>query len=328
MSEIKIKSILIFVLVLSTILLNSCDASRENPLDPNSKDNLLGTIQGTVQTYSLPYTPITNAEVFWKPGNILVFTDTSGNFTVPNVKTENGLLIFRKAGFNTDTIQVNWNGTKKINEQVNLNTVPTLDSLKIYTIVINVSDSVSQMNQLNIDTKVRDPDNDIDTVFVFNSQTGLNKAMDFNVANKTYQSILTPGELNLNDLEETIGLKFNFRIKNISGDVFTLEGGSVTRVIESCVTGLLPDSNQVINVIPFMLNWNGFLPGYTFHYKIEIYTNDVANSQLVLWQDNISSQDTSFAVNSLDAGNYWWVVWIIDDFNNMSRSAPATFVIQ
>lgn len=328
MPEVRKKGILICILILGTIIFNSCDASRENPLDPNSKDNLLGTIQGTVQTYSLPYTPITNVEVLWKPGSILVYTDNSGNFSVPNVKTENGLLIFRKDGFLSDTIQVDWNGTRKVNEQVNLNTIPTLDSLAIYTVVINVSDTSSQMYELIIRTKVKDPDNDIDTVFVVNDQVGLDKVMDFNVADKTYQSILTLGDLNLNDIEETLGLKFNFVIKNIAGYVYTLSGGSVTRVIKDRMAGLLPDSNQIISALPFDLQWNGFSSGYSFHYIIEVYTNDVSNPQLVLRQDNISSQVTSFSVISLDVGNYWWVVWIVDEFNNMSRSAPATFVIQ
>jgi hypothetical protein len=328
MPEGKIKSITVSMLALCTIILNSCNALRENPLDPNSEDNILGSISGTVQTYSLPYTPIAGVEVYWRSGNILVLTDTAGNFTISNVKTENGPLIFRKEGFHSDTIQVNWKGTKKVDELVNLNSFPALDSLSIYTVVVNVADTTEQMYQLVISIKVRDLDNDIDTVFVVNSKVGLNKAMDFNIANKKYQSILTLEDLNLNNIEETVGLVFNFRVKNILGDVYTLDGGSVTRVIKDRISGLQPDSNHVITSFPFKLYWGSFSPGYSFHYMVEIYTNDVANPQLVLRQSDISSQDTSFIVSNLDTGEYWWVIWVIDDFNNMSRSAPATFIIQ
>jgi hypothetical protein len=171
-------------------------------------------------------------------------------------------------------------------------------------------------------------DNDIDSVFVVNDQVGLNKAMDFNAAAKTYQSILTLSELNLNDLEETIGLQFNFRIKNILGENYILDGGSVARVIKDRILGLLPDSDQIISTFPFNLRWNRFNAGYQFHYMVEVFTNDIADPQLVLRQNNIAAEDSSVVVDSLAANGYWWVVWTIDNFNNMSRSAPATFVIQ
>jgi len=328
MPEVKIPGIIFIIPLMLAFILNSCDALRDNPLDPNSGDNLLGSISGSVQTYSLPYTPISGVEVYWKPGNIMVLTDTSGSFKITNIRTEDGMLIFRKAGFHSDTILVNWNGTKKISEQVNLNSYPTLDSLAIYSVVINVSDTSSQMYQLVFSIKVTDLDNDVDTIFVVNDQIGLRKAMDFNIANKTYQSILTLEDLNLTDIEQTVGLKFNFLLKNILGEVYTLEGGTITRVIKNRILGLQPDGNKIISLFPFGLRWNSFHPGYSFHYAVEVFTNDVSNPQLVLSQNNISSQDTTYNVDSLDTGDYWWVVWIVDDFNNMSRSAPATFIIQ
>ncbi len=310
------------------LIFNSCDALRENPLDPNSSDNLLGIIKGTVQTFSLPYTPISSVEVLWKPGNTIAYTDTSGNFTLANIKTVDGFLVFRKNGFHTDSIQVNWKGTRKVDEQVNLNAYPILDSLSIYTVVININDTSAQNYELIISTKIKDVDNDIDSVFVINDQIELNKAMDFNAASKTYQSILTLPDLHLTDLEQTIGLMFNFRIKNILGETYILNGGSVTRVLKNRIRGLQPDNNLIINTIPFNLVWNKFTAGYQFHYMVEVYTNDIANPQLVLRKNNIAAQDTIVVVDSLASENYWWVVWTIDNFNNMSRSSPATFMIQ
>lgn len=308
------------------IYLNSCDASRENPLDPNSKDNLLGTIDGTVQTFSLPYTPIKDVEVFWKPGNILVYSDTGGNFTIPNIKTENGILIFRKAGYHTDTIQVDWAGARKINEQINLNKIPILDSLSVYSVLINSVNPPLLMSELVIRTKILDADNDIDTVAVVNDQQGLDKAMDFNIASKTFQTVLTPEELNITDLEQSIGLEFDFRVRDVLGEIYMLHGDGVNRIIKDQVMGLQPANDQQITVVPFNLSWNSFLPGYSFHYMVEIYTAD--GSQLVFRKDSISAGDTSFKVTTMDSGSYWWVIWIIDEFNDMSRSLPATFIVQ
>ncbi len=324
--EEKIKSIIAFVLVSGMLFLNSCEAPRENPLDPNSPDNQLGTIDGNVQTFSLPYTPIKNVEVIWKPGERLVYSDTSGNFIIPNIKTENGSLIFRKEGYHTDTVRVDWAGTRKVNKQVNLNKIPMLDSLFIYSEVINTISPNSEMDNLVIQTKIIDVDNDIDTVFVLNDQQGLDKAMDFNVASKYFQAVLTPEDLNLSDIEQTIGLEFDFRIRDVLGDIYLLKGGKVTRIIKDQVTGLQPTDDQVITTQPFDLSWNSFAAGYTFHYMVEIYTND--GSLLVKRGSNIPAQDTTFSVDSLDAGSYWWVIWVIDNFNNKDRSLPASFSVQ
>ena len=322
----NIKIVLVLLVASVILLLNSCNAPRENPLDPDSADNHLGTIEGMVETFSLPYTPIENVEIIWKPGNMLVYSDKYGNFSFTNVKTEDGPLIFRKDGYHPDTVQVVWAGTRKISEQVNLNKIPTVDSLFIYSSVTNTSNPPGSMSELVIKTKITDIDNDIDTVFVVNDQLELNKAMDFNVASKTFETELTSEELNLTDLEQSVGLQFNFRVRDVLGESYLLNGGSVKRVIKDQVTGMMPANDQVITSVPFDLTWTGFTSGYSFTYMIEIYTND--GSQLILSADNIPSQVTKYAVNSLDSGNYYWVIWIIDDFNDMARSVPATFSVQ
>ncbi len=324
--EEKIKSLVAFLVVTVVIFLNSCDAPRENPLDPNSNDNQLGTIGGTVQTFSLPYTPIKDVEVFWKPGNRMVYTDMNGDFSVPNIKTENGQLIFRKEGYHNDTVMVDWAGRREVNEQVNLNKIPALDSLSIYSVVLNSSNPDLVMSELVIQTKVKDIDNDIDTVYVVNGQLGLMKPMDFNIASKTFMTALTPQELGLTDIEQTIGLEFDFRVRNVLGEISVLHGSGVKRIIKDQVTGLLPSDEQVVSAVPFDLTWDRYSPGYLFRYKVEIYTND--GSQLVISEDNVSAQDTAFTVNSIDAGSYWWVIWVIDEFNNQDRSTPAAFSVQ
>lgn len=326
MPEEKIKSLIVFLLVTGIIFFNSCDAPRENPLDPNSSENQLGILEGTVQTFSLPYTPIKDVEVFWKPGSIMVYSNANGNFSIPNVKTVNGQLIFRKDGYHNDTIMVDWAGGREINEQVNLNKVPILDSLSIYSVVMNSSNPPSVMSELFFQTMVKDVDNDIDTVYVINDQTGLMKAMDFDIASKTFLTELTPQEMGLTDIEQAIGLEFDFLVRNVLGEISVLHGTDVKRVIKDQVTGLQPSNDQVISSVPFNLSWKRFNSGYSFRYKIEISTSD--GSQVVFSQDSVSAQDTSFTIDNLETGSYWWAIWVIDNFNNQDRSVPAAFSVQ
>lgn len=323
--KLRIKNLTFFLIFLGITFINSCEAPRENPLDPNSSDNLLGTIEGTIQTFSLPYTPIKNVEVIWRPGNILVYSDANGNFSIPNIKTENGPLIFRKEGYHTDTMQIDWAGERKLKEQINLNKIPELDSLSVYSVITNTAIPPSPMSKIVIETKIADIDNDIDTVFVVNDHTGLEKAMDFNIVSKTFYTELTPEDLNLTDLEQSIGLEFNFRVRDILGEIYILKGGSVKRIINDSITGMQPAGDSVVTALPFYLRWEGFMPGYSFSYKVEIYTND--GSQQVL-EENVSSDMTSYLIDSLDTGNYYWVIWVVDDFNDMNRSLPVTFSVQ
>lgn len=323
---VRIKIITVFLIASGIILFNSCDASRENPLDPNSSDNLLGTLEGTVQTFSLPYTPIKDVEVLWKPGNILVYTDASGNFTIPNVKRENGPLIIRKEGYHEDTVQVDWAGKQKVSEQINLNKIPELDSLLIYSRLTNTLNPPSTISEIVIQTKISDVDNDIDTVFVVNEELGLVKAMDFDIGSKTFQVILGLQDLNIADLEQAVGLEFDFRIRDILGEIYPLKGSSVKRVIKDQVTGLQPSNDQIITVLPLKLSWNSYLAGFSFHYNIEIYTNE--GGQLVQSINDISSDSTFKTIDTLDSGNYWWRIWVVDQFNDINKSLPATFSVQ
>ncbi len=326
MPEEKIKSLLAFLIFSVILLLNSCDAPRENPLDPNSSDNQLGTIEGAVQTFSLPYTPIKDVEVYWKPGSKMVYTDANGNFSVPNTKKVNGQLIFRKEGYHNDTVMVDWANSRKVNEQVNLNKLPTLDSLSIYGVVLNSADPSPVMSELVIQAMIEDIDNDIDTVYVLNDKVGLMKAMDFDIASKTFLTMLTPQELGLTDLEQTIGLEFDFRVRNVLGETSVLHGAGVKRIISSPVTGLQPTNGKIISSVPFNLSWDRYNSGYSFRYKIEISTDD--GSQVIFSKDSISSQITSYTVDSLDTRSYRWVIWVIDEFNNKCRSIPAAFSVQ
>ena len=182
------------------------------------------------------------------------------------------------------------------------------------------------MSEIVIQTKISDVDNDIDTVFVVNDNLGVVKAMDFDIGSKTFQTILSLEDLNITDLEQAVGLEFDFRIRDILGEIYLLKGSTVKRVIKDQVTGLQPSNDQVVTTLPFKLSWDSYTTGFDFHYNIEIYTND--GSQLVKSINDISSDSTFKTIDTLDSGNYWWRIWVIDQFNDVNKSLPATFSLQ
>ena len=316
------------LLLLLLLFIYSCNAPRNNPLDPQNPDYGYAKLTGTVQTFSLPFTSLEGVSVMWTPSGRIVTTGADGKFTISNIAPVDGALIFEKSGFRSDTVRVNWKNLRSINIVVNLNQIPKLDSISIYTSVINQFNPPQPNYELMIRTKISDRDNDIDSVFVQNSDINFRKALDFNVTGKLYQTDINTDEMNITDIEETIGLDFNIVVKDIFNRYFNIGSGKVTRVIKDGAKIQFPANDTTIASSPDLL-WQRYKPGYPFSYTIEIYTNDFANSQLVLRAENVSSDSTSYQVRtSLKSRDYYWVIWVVDNFQNRSRSLPATFRVQ
>lgn len=304
----------------------SCNAPRNNPLDPETGYTATSVIEGTVQTFSLPYTAIENVSVYWEPGNTLIKTGSSGTFKITNINSVDGNLVFSKEGFRTDTVFVEWGNKKKISKTINLNKLPQIDSLSIYTLVINQFSSL-QIYRLNIRTKISDKDNDIDTVFIQNEALGLKKRLDYNVTEKMYQAALTAEELGITDIEEIIGIDFQVVVKDIFSKEFIPGSDKISRVIKEGSSTVSPNADGSSSADPLFV-WTKHRVGYSFKYMIEVYTKDFVNPQLVGRIENISSTLTQHQSNlNLPKGEYSWVIWIIDQFNNSFMSTPSTIIV-
>jgi hypothetical protein len=311
----------------SFLALKGCNAPRNNPLDPSGPNSGSGVIEGTVQTISLPYTPLPDVQVYWEPGGIVVKSDNMGRFIIENAHTQDGHLIFSKEGYRTDSVLINWGGNKKVNSHVNLNLLPSLDSIAIYTVIINQFGSF-QYFELVVDAKITDRDNDIDSVFIYNKDLGLKKHLNYNVTSKYYQTTLQSNELNIQDIEEIIGLNFEIHVKDIFQKQSMVGSERITRVIKEGSATVFPNADSVSTASP-NFSWTRHRVGYPFNYMIEVYSKDFVNPQLINRIENIPSNLTNFQSNiNLPLGEYFWVIWVIDNFHNRYRSTPATIVVE
>ena len=319
-----------FSLFLWVILLifSGCEAPRDNPLDPSNPNNeKKGTIEGTVQSFSLPYKGISDVKVFWAAGNVFVTTDTAGNFVILNVEPVDGSLIFEKQGYTADTVNVVWKNSKSLNYIVNLNQLPVLDSIAIYTSVINNA-SQPQNFELTIIAKISDPDKNIDSVYVSNSFLNLNSGLGYNLTDKVYQTSLSIDSLGISDLEQTIGLDFQINVIDNFNKKHNIGSGKVTRVIKNEVQLTSPAGGSTVDTLP-RFSWQKFDAGYTYTYMLEVFTNNLANAQLVFRAENLPSDSLSYTTKKpIAQGEYYWVVWAVDRFKNRSRSKPLIFKVQ
>ena len=152
----KISSIFLLIAFV-LIAFNSCNAPRNNPLDPANPEYGISAIEGTVREDSYPFNSIEGVNALWRNEGISVETNSDGYFILQNLKRFDGWLIFSKGNYNNDSVYVSWNGRNKVSENIALNARPVLDSLQFYSIILNRY-QFNQDSRLFTAAKVSDPD--------------------------------------------------------------------------------------------------------------------------------------------------------------------------
>ncbi len=313
------------ILILSAALFY-CDAPRLNPLDPQNPDYQFAVLDGYVKTATVASLPIAGVNVFWRPQNILLTTDVNGYFKLDNLQKQNGWLYFQKEGYSSDSTLVSWNNQKNFYVNMSLNSIPRIDSLSIYTSVVNRYPDVQQY-KLAIHAGISDDEGDVDSVFVVANQLNFNKPLAYNPLSRSYQKDFSQADLGLQSIDEGIGKIFNIIVKDKQKRIFNIGSSTIKRIIKQEVLPETPSNKQIVGSIP-TLRWTRFLPGFNFHYMVQIYTDEV--SPVLIWQkDNISKDDIQVITGTtLSAGDYYWVIWSIDDFQDRCRSKPVSFVVK
>ncbi len=326
--RIYFRKIILFLASSLFIIAVSCDAPRENPVDPDNPDNKLSRINGIVKTKGFPFNPIENVSVFWENDNILVQTDEDGEYEIRNVIRNNGWLKFRAEGYSDDSTFIDWEEGNVFSGEIFLNSEPKLDSLEFFSVVVNRF-QFNQRYSLGVRARVSDFEgvNDIDTVAIDNEEINLYKVLTYDPAEDYYIAELTLRDMNISSLNEIIGKDFRILVTDLDENVFIVGITNIKRIINEEVELISPINNESVSE-PIRLNWTRFLPGYNFTYRVEIFTNETPPI-LLYTEENISRDSISHRVNfDFEGTNYFWVIWAIDDFKNQSRSKPGSFIIQ
>lgn len=317
----------LFLLACLLIITISCNAPRENPVDPNNPDNKLSSISGVVKAQGYPFEPIKNVDVFWANDNILVQTDENGEYNIPRVIRNNGWLTFHREGYSDDSTFIDWGKNDIVSNEIFLNSMPTLDSLEFFSVVENRF-QFNQKYYVKVRARVSDNEgvNDIVNVAIENNELNLLKFLDYDPAQNYYIGELTLSDLNITSLNEIIGKDFRILVNDLDSNTFVIGITNIKRVINEEIELIQPINNEQVST-PFKLNWIRFIPGFNFTYRVEIFTNETPPS-MVYSEGNIAQDSISHTVSSqFGGGNFFWVIWAIDEFNNQSRSKPGSFII-
>jgi hypothetical protein len=320
---------IVFVLIiLFSWVCYTCDAPRHNPLDPDNPDNNLVAISGKVKNISSPFAPVNDVTVLWQDGNKLDQTDLNGDYQIENIAPNDGWLYFSKAGYLTDSLYIEWDKQKNQNLNIELNAIPVLDSLLIYSIIQNRYPTL-QVLTLGIEAVITDPDNDIDTIYVENPDLNFKNYLLFDPNLQMYKRTFSMSDLGIINAEAIIGHEFNIIDKDSYDHRIFLDKMSIKRIIKEQINLISPGSNDVVSSQP-TLNWEPLTPGFSLTYDIEIYNTDNLEAELKWRKQGISQGTSSIIVDkNLSASpNYFWVIWCIDEFNNRSRSRPKSFEVE
>ena len=322
----RYKRIFISFSILTLILLHwSCEAPHLNPLDPQNPSKKSYTIEGYVFTFSLPRLPIENALVIWHNENKAVLTNSNGYFKIDIQNPNDGWLKVIQDGYKPDSVFINWNSSKFYKEFY-LNQIPELDSIEFYSILLNQYPDL-QSTTLNVRVKISDRDNDVDSVYIENASDNSKFHLSYNPQTKFYERSFDEFEFNVEDFTEIIGIKFNILVKDFSDDFFKIGEEKLNRVIKNEITLEAPLNNDTVSTKPY-LRWRRFMPGFKFSYSVEVL-NDEFPPKTIWSKDNISMEETGIQIDfNLPAGNYYWVVWCVDQFLNRARSKPGSFVVK
>jgi len=324
--RIKCLHIFLSLSLLSILFQIYCDAPRYNPLDPKNPSSAFRSISGRVLTITTPANPIANVTVYWQNNDRMVFTDDNGYFNINDVLPQNGWLLLSRDGYLSDSVEVIWTDNQNVNVQILLNAKPHLDSLVIYSEIRNMWPDRKTPTVIII-AEITDTDNDIDSVYVVNSNLKIKQYLKYNVDDRLYEKTLSIYSLNVNSIEQAVGHDFEVKVVDRFSHIITVGSERVQRIIHDEVKFASPSSYDIVPATP-QLQWQSFNPGFKFTFFIEIFTNEIISEKV--WEMGaIPSDRTDLTVGrTLPSGDYFWVIWCVDEFYNRSRSKPASFTVE
>lgn len=318
-------------IILVLFMVYSCDANRLNPLDPQNPnykkpDTTKFKISGTIKTQAAPQLAISNVEIFWANDDKFLKSDENGNFTFKDLRPQNGWLVFEKNEYYKDSTFIEWDTLKSITSNKFLVTLPSVKDFSIYSEVL-YNHSQNQFN-LGFSVEINDKDNRVDSVIIINQSLNIYKNLTEVLVNK-FEIAGKISSFGLNSLEQVIGR--DFELVFIDNNLNRIVAGNSTlhRIIKDEIIFRSPINQEVVSSKP-ELKWKIFEPGFNFNYKIEIWTRETGSVK-ILEYENIPSDSVSFLVpdeiSTVGINDFNWVIWCIDEFNNKSRSKPASFIV-
>jgi Carboxypeptidase regulatory-like domain len=322
------------LLFLSGIILGCLsDAPHDNPLDPASPHfDPTGQINGTVVHLNAPTAPIPSALITVDSTGTSVLSNAAGQFSIPSVPSRTVSLIVSKQGYLIDTIQINVVAGQTYNVESSLDALPQISNASVITRKIDQWWPGPVYNAF-ISATITDPDGQTDlTDSVYCHVDTLAFPMAYSPTGQTWELTITSDQLPSENLQWLVGKPFVIDAFDKSEGEGSSVDFYVSRIIESeaTPTSPAPPADTVEDTLQF--EWDPPSPSdilFTHTYVINV-VQVVADVQTLIWSSSTISSEPPFSYiypGTLQQGNYFWTITIVDEYGNSSQSKEATFTV-
>ena len=301
------------------ILFSCTEPSRDNPLDPLSPEYRGCVFQGKVLRL---YNNLPLSGIVVQTDSRFSVTDEDGAFFFDRLLPGAHSFVFSGEGFRPETIDVVLKDD--IDTVLRLDALPIFEEASLYSIHVRSPSQGGDRYELGLRARVSDPDGipDICAVSaIFDSET-----LSLSFSDGTYGFIMTEDMFPDGDIRALEGIPFHFEAVDQSGAVNRSRDLYILRIMEETPMPISPANGDSVEY-PVDLVWDSGLLPFPYHFKIEVYRIIPGMPEMrVFVVDSLppEQQELRLTVHFVP-GYYFWTVWYVDEFGNMSRSKEALF---
>jgi Carboxypeptidase regulatory-like domain len=300
------------------------DASRDNPLDPANGIYVSGIVKRLYSNDGL-----SNAQIRLNPGNKITISDKNGNYRFSGVSPGLYEVMVSAEGFSKDTTEINLTNNTQVNFA--LDSLPYLKKINVTTSHITHWFPPDDIYSMLLETTGYDGDGsgDIKNVWYQIEEINFSDTLQRTApGGNIFRGQAVVLDLPVFNLQELIGKPFKFFIADLPGNTTESPPHFISRIIEETPQLSSPVGLTIISSSQIIFKWQAITNiHFPYTQKIEIYS--IGLGLKVDEINNINSDLSDFTYNSsLSNGDYYWVLYIVDEFGNNSGSKEGSFRVQ
>ncbi len=313
------------------VLACSRDAPHSNPLDPlNPHHHSAHALTGVVTGIYAPYVPLVNAQVRLPALRQAVDTDEQGHFRFESIQPGSYLVVAEKGGYRPDSQVVAVPKDADPSPVLfRLDALPRIEHARLTTTHISRWWPANDLYMLTATATVYDPDGpaDLEATWLECGSWGKIDTLVYQPGRRMFEAEILESELPTRSLVALEGHTFWISSSDRLGARAQSDPLFISRIIDFTPVIESPKGYAETSVQPW-LRWEKADLPFPHTWSVEIVRIEGGLS-LPTWSVSNLHQDSTRVRPPipLTSGAYYWVLWIVDEWGNRSRSKEGAFKV-
>ncbi|MBX2819543.1 MAG: carboxypeptidase-like regulatory domain-containing protein [Rhodothermaceae bacterium] len=289
-----------------------------------------GTIALRVTNFYSPRSGLRDIAVSVLPTGVSGVTNEQGAYVIPGLPGGEYTIKINQQGYAPFDTLINVEAGQRKDVEVPLAGLPTFEDVRLNSVHISRwFPPPEELFSLEMQAQVSDNDGvlDIDSLWLTIPALDVVEHVFVQTEPGTYVHSISSEQLPVG-LQALIGQEVRVKAKDRSG--VENESGPLTllRVIEEIPLAVEPDNLEEQPDASPTFTWAQMNLPFPFTFQIDIVRSTQNVETIVQTITHIPSNQLSIqALEPIPSGNYYWVVSVVDEFGNRSRSREAGFRI-